>query len=63
MRPRLVSLLLLALAPAIAAADGLTVLSVGKVATFKNGGGTVRVGRDPALASGPSPACPTPSAV
>jgi hypothetical protein len=63
MRPRLVLLLLLALAPGIAAADGLTVLSVGKVATFKNGGGTVRVGRDPALASGPSPACPTPSAV
>src|SRR5262245_16774531 len=57
------ALLLLSLASGIAAAEGLTVLSVGKVATFKNGRGIVRVGRDPALATGPSPACPTRSAV
>jgi hypothetical protein len=57
------ALLFLSLVPGIAVADGLTVLSVGKVATFKNGGGIVRVGRDPALAAGPSPACPTRSAV
>src|SRR5262249_22036334 len=57
------ALLFLALVPGIAAADGLTVLSVGKAATFRKGGGIVRVGRDPALAAGPSPACPTRSAV
>jgi hypothetical protein len=57
------AVLLLSLASGIAAADGLTVLSVGKIATFKNGGGTVRVGRDGALAAGPSPTCPTASAV
>jgi len=57
------ALLILSLAPGIAAADGLTVLSVGKVATFKNGGGIVRVGRDGALAAGPSPICPSASAV
>jgi len=57
------ALLVLPCVAGIAAADGLTVLSVGKVATFKNGGGIVRVGRDPALAPGPSPACPTRSAV
>jgi hypothetical protein len=65
MRPHLAvaAFLLLAHAAAVAAAGRLTVLSVGKVAMFRNGGGTVRVGRDPALAAGPSPACPTTSTV
>src|SRR5262249_39880961 len=57
------ALLVLPCVAGIAAADGLTVLSVGKVATFKNGGGIVRGGRARALAAGPSPACPTRSAV
>jgi hypothetical protein len=55
--------LLLSLVPGMAAADGLTVLSVGKVAIFKNGGATIRVGRDSALVAGPSPTCPATSAV
>jgi hypothetical protein len=56
----LVTLLLL---PQLAAADGITVLTVGKVAVFRNGRGTVRVGRDPQLADAPSPACPVASQV
>src|SRR5262245_61783519 len=62
MRKRLVLATLL-LVPHSATADGLTVLTVGKVAVFRNGAGTVRVGRDPHLASPPSPICPTASAV
>src|SRR5262249_31925986 len=62
MRTRLVLAALL-LVPHLAAADGLTVLTVGKVAVFRNGRGTVRVGRDPRLARPPSPVCPTASGV
>src|SRR5262245_18447599 len=56
----LVTLLLL---PRLAAADGITVLTAGKVAVFRNGRGIVRVGRDPQLTSAPSPACPAASQV
>ncbi len=62
MRTRLVLATLL-LVPQLAAADGLRVLTVDKVAAFRNDGGTVRVGRDPELDSPPSPACPSASAV
>jgi len=49
--------------PQVAAATGLSVLTVDKVAAFRNDGGLVRVGRDPELASPPSPACPAASAI
>src|SRR5215475_16149241 len=62
MRARLILAILL-LVPDLAAADGLIVLTVGKVAVFRNGRGTVRVGRDPRLAMPPAPICPTASAV
>jgi hypothetical protein len=62
MRVRL-ALAAVACLPRLAGADGLTVLTVGKVAAFKNGRGMVRVGRDPRLANAPSPACPTKTAV
>ncbi len=62
MRVRL-ALAALLLAPSLALADGLAVLTVDKVAAFKHGRGTVRVGRDPRLASAPEPTCPTPSSV
>ena len=62
MRSRLVLAILLLL-PHLAAADGLTVLTVGKVAVFGNGRGTVRVGRDPRLASPAPPTCPTASGI
>src|SRR5262249_12693791 len=55
--------LALALVPSLATADAITVLTVGKVAVFKEGRGVVRVGRDPALARAPAPTCPTPSTV
>ena len=53
----------LILLPHLAAADGITVLTAGKVAVFKNGRGTVRVGRDVQLAAAPSPVCPAASTV
>ena len=53
----------LLLVPQVAAATGLSVLTVDKVAAFRNDGGLVRVGRDPELASPPSPACPAASAI
>jgi hypothetical protein len=62
MRTRL-ALATLVLLPHLAAADGITVLTVAKVAVFRNGRGTVRVGRDVRLASAPSPTCPATSAV
>ena len=63
MRARPILAVLLLFVPRLAAADGLTVLTVGKVAVFRNGRGTVRVGRDPRLAMPPAPICPTASAV
>src|SRR5262249_59528934 len=63
MRARPILAVLLLFVPRLAAADGLTVLTVGKVAVFRNGRGTVRVGRDPRLAAPPAPICPTASAV
>lgn len=54
---------LLLLVPALAAAEGLTVLTVDKVARFTSGTGSVRVGRDPRLADAPAPTCPAASAV
>src|SRR5262249_4595389 len=62
MRARL-ALLALSLLPRLAGADGLTVLSVAKVAILRAGAGVVRVGRDPHLASPPSPVCPATSSV
>ncbi len=59
----LLALAALLLLQPLAHAEGLAVLTEGKVAVFKHGGGTVRVGRDPQLASAPSPACPTESGV
>lgn len=61
--PIRLALALLLLVPPLAAAEGLTVLTVGKVAVFKHGRGTVRVGPDPRLAGAPPPTCPTASAV
>jgi tetratricopeptide (TPR) repeat protein len=58
-----IPLLLVAAVAGSARADGLTVLTVDKVATFKRGRGVVRVGRDPRLAQAPSPLCPTQTAV
>jgi len=62
MRTRLVLATLL-LAPRLAAATGLSVLTVDKVVAFRNDGGLVRVGRDPELTGPPSPACPAASAI
>src|SRR5262249_39371042 len=62
MRTRLVLAALL-LVPRLAAATGLSVLTVDRVAAFRNDGGLVRVGRDPELTSLPAPACPAASAV
>src|SRR5262245_52954312 len=53
----------LLLVPCLAQADGLTVLTVDKTATFENRRGTVRVGRDPRLRDAPAPTCPTRSTV
>jgi hypothetical protein len=47
----------------LAAAEGITVLTVGKLARFRGGAGMIRVGRDSQLASPPAPTCPAPSAV
>lgn len=58
-----VALAVLLSLPHAARAAGLTVLTEGKVASFKNGKGTVRVGRDPQLANAPAPTCPATSAV
>jgi hypothetical protein len=62
MRTRLVLATLL-LVPRLAAAAGLSVLTVDKVAAFRNDAGLVRVGRDPELTSLPFPACPAASAI
>ena len=62
MRTRLVLATLL-LVPRLAAATGLSVLTVDRVAAFRNDGGRVRVGRDPELTSLPAPACPAASAI
>jgi hypothetical protein len=56
-------ILALVFLPQLAAADGLTVFTVDKVAAFRNGRGTVRVGHGPHLTSAPSPACPPASGV
>jgi hypothetical protein len=53
-RPVLLALALLWALPAHA----LTVLNTGKVATFKNGKGMLRVGKDRGLATPTSPLCP-----
>jgi hypothetical protein len=57
------ALLAAAFSAAPARADGLTVLTVDKVATFKGRTGHVRVGPDPRLADAPDPRCPTATAV
>jgi len=57
------ALAVLVLLPRLAPAAGLTVLTEGKVASFKSGKGSVRVGRDPQLANAPSPLCPATSTV
>lgn len=44
-------------------AHALTVLNTGKVATFKNGKGMVRVGKDPKLATLTPPICPETSSL
>src|SRR5262245_28161700 len=61
--PTFLALAALLVLPALATADSLTVLTVGKVAAFRNGSGVVRVGRDPRLAALPLPTCPTASAI
>lgn len=53
-RPVLLALALVWALPAHA----LTVLNTGKVATFKNGKGMLRVGKDPGLATLTPPTCP-----
>ncbi len=60
-RPFLIAALVLSLAEASDAR--LTVLTTGKVARFKATKGTVAIGKDPALADGPAPTCPTASAI
>jgi hypothetical protein len=54
---------LLLLAALVPSAHALTVLTTGKVATFKGDEGMVRFGKDPALATPIAPVCPTVSRV
>ncbi len=55
LRPLLAVLVLLV---AVSSADALTVLTAGKVASFKSGKGMVRIAKDPALATPAQPVCP-----
>lgn len=57
------SFLLIVFSPTAGSADGLTVLTRGKAASFGPGAATVRFGRDRALGTLLDPRCPTPSSV